>query len=135
MGKKKIGLPAKSGPKIKHFKAISPELIKEVEEMSADGMTQFHIAGYFGMHQSTWFERCKIFPELSEAYFRGKSKGVKFVTGLLKKLMEDGNERAIMFYLKNVAKFSEIDTPERNVNEDKDKPKTSLATLDLMEAS
>lgn len=125
----------KVGQKPRIFLKITPEILAKVDELSKLGMTQFYIAGYFGMSQNTWYERCKAFPELSHTYWAGKAKGVEFATDCLMKLMKEGNERAIMFYLRNLAKFSDMDAPERNVSDEKEKSSTSLANLDPIEAA
>jgi hypothetical protein len=138
MGKKKEpGKPKKkAGPKARELLEVTPEIIDKVKEMSANGMTQFYIAGYFGMAQSTWYERCRVFPQLSEAYWAGKSKGVEFATDCLKKLMLEGNERAIMFFLRNIAKFSDIGSPDDELKNTKDVEKlASLKITDPIEAS
>jgi hypothetical protein len=126
----------KAGPKPRLLLEVTPEILAKVEELSKLGMTQFYIAGYFGMSQDTWYERCKIFPELSETYWRGKSKGVEFGTDCLKKLMLEGNERAIMFYLRNLAKFSDVGSPEDEKKNDKESLQVpSLKMTDPIEAS
>lgn len=130
------GPPKKRGPKSRLMPEVTPEIIEKVAELSALGMTQFYIAGYFGMSQDTWYERCKQSPELSKTYWAGKSKGVVFATDCLKKLMLEGNERAIMFYLRNLAKFSDIGSPEDENKNDKESLKIqSFKMTDPIEAS
>lgn len=73
--------------------------------MARCGMTQEQVAGYFRMAYSTWFDRCAEYPQLSNAYFQGKTNGIKYVASKLLELVEKGNERAIMFYLEVVAKW------------------------------
>lgn len=131
--KKKIGALDKRGAKTRFFSAMTKEILDEINNLSSQGLTQFFIAAHYGMSLATWFEKIKIFPEISEAYWRGKSKGVQFATNSLKKLMEDGNERAIMFYLKNVAKFSEMD--DLKEQDPKETKTISLSNVDPIEAS
>jgi hypothetical protein len=126
----------RAGPKPRLMTEVTPEILEKVEELSKLGMTQFYIAGYFEMNESTWYERCKTFPELSKTYWRGKSKGVALAMECLNKLMLLDNERAIMFYIRNLAKFSDVGSPEDEYKNDKENLKVpSLKMVDPIEAS
>lgn len=80
---------------------LTPELLQQVEDAAAKGITEGSIARkLFGVCQNTFIERKKAHPEIAEAIERGKARGEEFVVGKLFQAIEKGNVTAIIFFLK-----------------------------------
>lgn len=71
-----------------------------VEKMASQGLNQEQIASVVGLKSSQWYERCKQNPDISEAYKRGKSKGVLAISNALFEQARSGNTTAQIFFLK-----------------------------------
>jgi len=114
---------------------VTPEVLKEVEVMAGNGLTQIQIAAYYGVTYAT-LNNAKIRDKsLDFAIKKGKSKSILFVTGKLMEKIKQGNLSAIIFYLKTQAGWNEKSTLELK---DKIKSKKSdykLDTMDAIEAS
>ena len=91
---KKIGRP-----EIK----ITEELCKKAEVYAAQGLTMPQIASVLGMSQTTLYDKKSKFSEFSEAIKRGKDKGIATITNALFNKARDGDNTAMIFYLKNQA--------------------------------
>ena len=70
---------------------INDEMIRRAEAYAAQGLTMPQIASVLGMSQTTLYDKKSKFSEFSEAIKRGKDKGI------------DGDNTAMIFYLKNQA--------------------------------
>ncbi len=89
---------AKRGrPKIK----ITDEILADVEQMAAQGLTQQQIADSLGWHIDTLCVKKKAYTEFSEAIKKGKASGLKTITNNLFEQSGNGNVAATIFYLKN----------------------------------
>jgi transposase len=84
-------------------KDITPEVIKKAESLSAQGLTMSQIANVLGIGESTLYEKQAKYPEFSEAIKRGRDKGVETITNALFQKAKDGDNTAMIFYLKNRA--------------------------------
>ena len=82
---------------------ITPEVCEKVENLSAQGLTVDQIALVLGVSHWTIYERQNEFPEFSDALKRGRGKGVANVTNALYTKAVDGDNTAMIFYLKNRA--------------------------------
>ena len=82
---------------------ITPEICEQVENLSAQGLTVDQIASVLGVSRQTIYERQNEYPEFSDALKRGRGKGVANVTNALYTKAIDGDNTAIIFYLKNRA--------------------------------
>ena len=56
-----------------------------------------------GIGESTLYEKQNEFPEFMESIKRGKAKGVAVITNALFEKAKDGDNTAMIFYLKNRA--------------------------------
>ncbi len=74
--------------------------ISSVEKMASQGLNQEQIASIVGLKSSQWYERCKQNPDISDAYKRGKSKGVLAISNALFEQARNGNTTAQIFFLK-----------------------------------
>ena len=68
--------------------------------MASQGLNQEQIASIVGLKSSQWYERCKQNPDISDAYKRGKSKGVLAISNALFEQARNGNTTAQIFFLK-----------------------------------
>ena len=82
---------------------ITPEICEQVENLSAQGLTVDQIASVLGVSRQTIYERQNEYPEFSDALKRGRGKGVANVTNALYTKAVDGDNTAMIFYLKNRA--------------------------------
>lgn len=80
---------------------VTPEMIKQAEALAAQGLTMEQIASVLGMGCSTLYEKQNNIPELSEAIKRGRHKGVASITNALFNKAKNGDNTAMIFYLKN----------------------------------
>ena len=82
---------------------ITPEVCEKVENLSAQGLTVDQIALVLGVSHWTIYERQNEYPDFSDALKRGRGKGVANVTNALYTKAVDGDNTAMIFYLKNRA--------------------------------
>ena len=82
---------------------VTEEVIKEVEECGALGMTMDQTAWSMGVNPSTLYKYKSKMGALNDAISRGRARGIRSMTGNLKSQAEDGNTHATMFYLRNMA--------------------------------
>jgi len=80
---------------------ITPEIIAKVEKLAAQGLAEYQIAAVLGIHQDTLINKKKEYPEFSEAIKNGKAKGIAKITNKLFDKASDGDNTAMIFYLKN----------------------------------
>lgn len=81
--------------------------VRQVEELAEKGLVRREIAAALGVSERTLYDRQKESAEIAGAYERGRARGVSFVSYKLWELIEAGNLRAIMFYLKCRAGWTE----------------------------
>jgi len=84
------------------------DLLK-IEEGSRHGLNIDQICACVGISRQTYYDRINdgSHPELSEAYRRGKARGTEAVAGKLMELCMAGNFKAIQFYLRCQAGWSD----------------------------
>ena len=81
---------------------ITPEVIKEVEEMAGRGLTVSQIASCLGISPSTFYLKQAEFSEFSETIKKGKAVGVSKVTNaLFQNATVNKDNVAIIYYLNN----------------------------------
>lgn len=80
---------------------VTPETIKHVEQLAAQGLTKEQIARTLGVCYNTLNERQKEYPEFLEAIKNGQSKGIAKVSNKLFQKALEGDNTAMIFYLKN----------------------------------
>ena len=71
-----------------------------VEKLASQGLNKAQVAAMCGLGESQWYVREKEKPEISEAYKRGKAKGVLTISNALFEQAKSGNTTAQIFYLK-----------------------------------
>lgn len=80
---------------------ITPEIIKKVEVLAAQGLTNEQIAIVLGCHLSTLQDKKVQYKEFSDAIKRGKDKGIATITNALFNKAKGGDNVSMIFYLKN----------------------------------
>ena len=87
-------------------KVMNQEQISEIEELSAV-LNKSQLAEYFGMTEKTLRAIEERQPEVFTAYRKGRAHKIAEVAGALMKSVNRGDMRAIQFYLKTQAGWSE----------------------------
>ncbi len=82
---------------------VTKEMCARAEAYASQGLTQEQIAAVMGMATSTLYDKQNEFTEFSNAIKRGKGKGIQQVTNKLFEKALEGDNTAMIFYLKNRA--------------------------------
>jgi len=80
------------------MKDIDPQ---KVEKLAAGGANITQLAAALRISRETWYKRVKVEPELQDAFDRGQGMGCVAAQDQLKKNIEDGNQRAVEYFLNN----------------------------------
>ena len=87
-------------PKKRGRKSINIDIAK-VEALASQNMGVMEICRTIGVGWDTFNKNRKRKTELSEAYERGRARGLERATFRLMEQIDEGNFQAIQFYLKN----------------------------------
>ena len=82
---------------------VTKEMCERAEAYASQGLTQEQIAAVMGMATSTLYDKQNEFTEFGEAIKRGRGTGIQRVTNKLYEKALEGDNTAIIFYLKNRA--------------------------------
>lgn len=116
--KKKVGRPPIE---------ITPELLKKAEQLAAQGLTKYQIASVLGMGKSTLTEKQSKYPAFLAAINNGQAKGIAQITNKLFQKASEGDNTAMIFYLKNRDPDNWEDVQKRRISGDDGGPiKTEL---------
>ena len=80
---------------------ITDEMCVKAESLAARGLTIEQIASVLVMGTRTLYEKQANYPQLSQAIKDGRSKGVAKITNALFEKASNGDNTAMIFYLKN----------------------------------
>lgn len=80
---------------------FTEELLKKIESLAAQGLTQEQIAHVIDLHPNTLSSKKKEVPELAEAIKKGRAKGVATITNSLFTKAKSGDNVSMIFFLKN----------------------------------
>lgn len=111
-------------------KQLTEAEISELETLAAI-LSREQIAAYFGMTEKTLSAVSERQPEVFTAYRRGKAKAVVKVASALLRAVEDGDMRAIQFFLKTQAGWTEKRYLETNQSE-MEEPEDRTLTIELV---
>ena len=81
----------------------SEQQIQQAQQLAAQGLTVEQVARSLGVGASAFFERQQEYPELMEAMQNGRAKGVATISNALFVKAKNGDNTAMIFYLKNRA--------------------------------
>jgi hypothetical protein len=79
---------------------ITDQIIRQVESLAAQGLSQEQIALSLGWSADTVGRRKKDTADFADALKRGKAKGIATITNKLFEQAKSGNLGAIIYYLK-----------------------------------
>ncbi len=111
-------------------KELNEAEISELETLAAI-LSKEQIAAYFGMTEKTLSAISERRPEVFTAYRRGKAEAVVRVASALMRATEEGDMRAIQFFLKTQAGWTEKRYLEINQSE-MEEPEDRTLTLELV---
>ena len=94
---------------------ITDEVINRVEALAANGLTLEQIASVLGINVSTLYEKKKEKQELDEAIKRGRDKGIATISNALFQKAKNGDNTAMLFYLKCRAGWREQEVETREL--------------------
>lgn len=94
---------------------VTPEMCKKAEQLAAQGLTVKQIAHCLGMGETSIHEKKRAHKELQEAIDRGKAKGIATITNKLFQKASEGDNTAMIFYLKNRDPENWEDVQKRHV--------------------
>lgn len=115
--------------------AVTRELLREVEELVGNGLTNEMMHGYYGICSTTWYRAVQQNPELGIAMRRGKPRAVNIASGKLFEKVKEGNLDAIKFYLRTQGRWSEHNTLAVSGNPDTPAPALTINVSDPVEAA
>ena len=101
---------------------ITKEVIAKSEKLAAQGLTLEQIAHVLGICYDTLNEKKKQYVEFSEAIKRGQAKGIAQVSNKLYGKALEGDNTAMIFYLKNRDPDNWEDVQKRKILGDPDNP-------------
>ena len=82
---------------------VTKDMCQRAEAYASQGLTSEQIALALGIGQSTLYDKQNEFKEFGEAIKRGKGRGIQRVTNKLYEKALEGDNTAMIFYLKNRA--------------------------------
>lgn len=77
-----------------------PQVLENVEKLSALGLNQEQIAYRLGVRRQLISEKKKDYPDIADSIKKGRAKGVEEATSKLQELIAEKDLGAIAFYLK-----------------------------------
>jgi|TARA_R110000796_G_C14445490_1_gene422801 transposase len=110
---------------------ITDEVLKRAEMYAAQGLTMPQIASVLGMSETTLYDKKSRFTEFSDAIKRGKDKGIATITNALFNKAREGDNTAMIFYLKNQAGWQDKTEKETIVENRHILDLTKVSTNDL----
>tara|TARA_R100001163_G_C5013062_1_gene158314 strand:- start:382 stop:870 length:489 start_codon:yes stop_codon:yes gene_type:complete len=97
--KKKKSIKKVGRPKF----VVTKEMCQKAEDYASQGLTSEQIALALGIGESTLYDKQNEFKEFGEAIKRGRGTGIQRVTNKLYEKALEGDNTAMIFYLKNRA--------------------------------
>lgn len=94
-------------------KVLNKEELAQVEKL-AGILTSEQLADFFGIARTTFYDIMKRQPEVSERYKKGRAKLIGSVGRNLVQKAIDGDNAAMMFYLKTQAGWKETQKVEHS---------------------
>lgn len=94
---------------------ITPELISKAEALAAQGLTQEQIASVLGIGLSTLMNKKAKFKEFGDAIKRGQDKGIATISNALFNKAKQGDNVAMLFYLKCRAGWREQEPETKEI--------------------
>lgn len=134
MSGKPIPTPRKTGG-TENMWIATQDMLFQIAEFAGLGLSQEQIHNYYGISSSTWFAALMRQPELVVAVCTGKSSAIAKVSGKLWKLIEEGDRKAICFYLDRQAGWLKTSNVVENKPTSAPIPFIAESTNDPIEAA
>lgn len=80
-------------------KHVGPRELAIVFEKAKIGLNKGQIARCLGWSEATFYEKCKVYPEIIENFENGKRSGIEDIANELYQLAKDGDGPSQRFYL------------------------------------
>ena len=74
--------------------------LEKVEALASRGLTVEQVSDCLGIDRKTFYNNRKKNPAIEEAFQRGRSKGIQVIANALWEKAKDGDNTAMIFYLK-----------------------------------
>ena len=110
---------------------ITDEVLLNVENLMTKGLTKEQASGMLGVSLSTFMLHQSENSEFSDAIKRGKDKGIATITNALFNKAREGDNTAMIFYLKNQAGWQDKTEKETIVENRHILDLTKVSTNDL----
>lgn len=94
----------------------TPEILTQIEGMAGRFLKEEQICALLGIGTSTWFDKKKEFPELSDAISRGRAKVAVNISNKLYDVAMKGNPNLLQFLAKSVVGLKENDPITQDVH-------------------
>jgi len=111
-------------------KRLKAEQVQEIRTLAAI-LSKDQIASYFGMTEKTLSAVSERQPEVFTAYRQGKAQAILKASSALLRAVEEGDMRAIQFFLKTQAGWTEKRYLEINQSEKEEAEERTL-TIELV---
>ena len=82
-------------------KIVDKSIFQQIEDFAATGLTKKQIAFNMGINENTFNAYQERDGRVREAYDTGKAKGIQAVTNTLYSKAKEGDNTAMIFFLKN----------------------------------
>jgi len=106
---------------------LTPDVYREISQLGSNDATTDAVRQYYGIGEQQWIDLWKDKPTaILEILERGKQRGVFLAANKLMEHVQEGDLKAIMFYLKTVGKWREMD---KQVEDEKARPIFPAITL------
>ena len=108
---------------------LTPDVVEEIERLGRNGMCVNHVRQFYGIMEADWDILWKDKPNtISDILAAGKLRNVDFAANKLMEHVHEGNLKAIIFYLKTVGEWREMD---KLAESDKMRPQFPAITLTI----
>lgn len=77
-----------------------PVDLNNIEKLASLGVTVLQIAHFFDMTEKSFYRKAEKDPEIMNAVNRGRARGIVSASGKLYQKMQEGDTKAIMFFLR-----------------------------------
>src|SRR5271165_2677528 len=88
---------------------IAPDVMDEIERLGGNGLSSNDIRCFYAMSETEWVELWKDRSPINDIIETGRQKNVDAAATQLMDHVQEGNLKAIMFYLETVGKWRKMD--------------------------
>jgi len=92
-----------------------PSFLEDVKLLAGRGLTENQIADYYEVSMQQWEDVKSKYPKIGLTFARGRALAISEVAGKLLDRAKGGDLKAIMYYLKTVGKFEDLQTADEKL--------------------